>query len=94
MEHARLRWEKQQRQEKSKSCDDALKRQQELLTNERRENLSALEKLKHELATVKKEYAITIEKLKRELAEERKKAQYSFKRRDSRDYATQVPCIA
>ena len=91
MENARIQWEKQQRQEISKSSDDALKRQQELWANERRENLSALEQMKHELSAVKKEYAIAIEKLKREILEEKKKTQYGFKRRDSRDYATQVP---
>ncbi|XP_078356059.1 uncharacterized protein LOC144640863 isoform X2 [Oculina patagonica] len=90
VDNARFQWEKQQRQEISKSREDAGKRQQEFWANERRENLSALEKLKHELATVKKEYAITIDKLKREVSEERKKTQYSFKRRDSRDYATQT----
>ena len=70
-----------------------MKRQQEIWATEREENLSALEKVKHELATVKKEYGITVDKLKRELTEEKKKTQYSFKRRDSRDYATQVSCV-
>lgn len=90
VENARLLWQEQQQQEISKTCDDAVKRQRELWMNERRENLSALEKLKHELGTVKKEYAITLDKLKREVSEEKKKTQYNFKRRDSRDYATQV----
>ena len=67
-----------------------MKRQQELWTKERRENQSALEKLKHELATVKKEYSTTTDKLKRELFEERKKTQNSSKRRDSRNDAAQV----
>ena len=93
VENARRQWEKQQRQEISKSCDDVVKRQQEIWATERADNLSALEKVKQELATVKKEYAITVEKLKRELADEKKKAPYSFKRRDSRDYATQVSCV-
>jgi len=93
VENARRQWEKQQRQEISKSCDDAVKRQQELWATERGQNLSALEKVKHELATVKKEYAMTVDKLKRELTEEKKKTKYSFKRRDSRDYATQVSCF-
>lgn len=93
MENARRQWEKQQRQEISKSCDDVVKRQQEIWATERADNLSALEKVKQELATVKKDYAITVEKLKRELADEKKKAPYSFKRRDSRDYATQVSCV-
>lgn len=92
MENARLEWETQQRQETSKQCEDAVKRQQEIWANERRENLSALERLKHELATVKKEYGITIEKLKRELAEERKKTQHGFKRQDSRSDASEVIC--
>ena len=52
-----------------------------------------MEKVKHELAAVKKEYAVTVDKLKRELTEEKKKTQSSFKRRDSRDYATQVSCV-
>lgn len=90
VENARLQWQEQQQQEISKTCDDAVKRQRELWMNERRENLSALEKLKHELAMVKKEYAVTLDKLKREVSEEKKKTQYNFKRRDSRDYATQV----
>lgn len=93
VENARRQWEKQQQQEISKSCDDAVKRQQEIWAIERGENLSVLEKVKHELATVKKEYAMTVDKLKRELTEERKKTQYSFERRDSRDYATQVSCV-
>lgn len=93
VENARRQLEKQQRQEISKSCDDVVKRQQEIWATERADNLSALEKVKQELATVKKEYAITVEKLKRELADEKKKAPYSFKRRDSRDYATQVSCV-
>ena len=67
-----------------------MKRQQELWTKERRENQSALEKLKRELATLKKEYSTTTDKLKRELFEERKKTQYSSKRRDSRNDASQV----
>lgn len=70
-----------------------MKRQQEIWATERGENLSALEKVKHELAMVKKEYAMTIDKLKRELMEEKKKTKYSFKRRDSRDYATQVSYV-
>ena len=93
VENAKHQWEKQQRQEISKSCDNAVKRQQEVWANERQEHLSALEKLKHELATVKKEYTITIDRLKREVSEEKNKSQYRFKRRDSRDYATQVSCI-
>lgn len=67
-----------------------MKRQQELWANERRENLSTMENMKHELATVKKEYAMAIEKLKREMAVEKKKTQHSMKRRDSRDIAAQV----
>lgn len=67
-----------------------MKRQQELWANERRENLSTMENMKHELAAVKKEYAMAIEKVKREMAEEKKKTQHSMKRRDSRDIAAQV----
>ena len=90
VENARIQWEKQQQQEISKSNEDAVKRQQELRENERRENLSTRENMKHELASVKKEYAMVIEKLKREIAEEKKKSQYNMKRRDSRDNAAQV----
>ena len=53
--------------------------------------MTALEKVKHELAAVKKEYAMTVDKLKRELTEEKRKTKN--KRRDSRDYATQVSCV-
>ena len=70
-----------------------MKRQQEIWAAERGDNLLALEKVKHELATVKKEYAITVDKLKRELTEEKKKTQNILKRRDSRDYATQVSYV-
>ncbi|PFX29611.1 Centrosomal protein of 152 kDa [Stylophora pistillata] len=90
VENARIQWEKQQQQEISKSNEDAVKRQQELRENERRENLSTRENMKHELASVKKEYAMVIEKLKREIAEEKKKSQYNMKRRDSRDNAAQT----
>ena len=92
MESARLQWEAQQRQETSKQCEDAVKRQQELWANERRENQSGLERLKRELATVRKEYGVTIEKLKRELSQERKKTRYNLKRQDSRSDAPQVIC--
>lgn len=70
-----------------------MKRQQETWATERGDNLSALEKVKHELAAVKKEYTMTVDKLKRELTDEKRKTQNSFKRRDSRDYATQVSCV-
>ena len=90
VENARLQWEGQQRQETNKQCEDAVQRQQELWANERRENQTALERVKHELATVKKEYGITIEKLRRGLAEERKKTKYNLKRQDSRTDAAQV----
>ena len=90
MENARLQWEEQKRQETIKQCEDAVQRQQELWANERRENQTALERVKRELATVKKEYGITIEKLRRGLAEERKRAKYNLKSHDSRTDATQV----
>ena len=70
-----------------------MKRQQDIWAAERGDNSLALEKVKHELATVKKEYAITVDKLKRELTEEKKKTQNILKRRDSRDYATQVSYV-
>ena len=89
LETARCEWETQQRQESTKQGEE-VKRQQELWTKERRQNQSALEKLKRELATVKKEYSTTTDKLKRELLEEKKKTQYSSKRRDSRNDASQV----
>ena len=89
LETARCEWEKQQRQESTKQGEE-VKRQQELWAKERRENQSALEKLKRELATAKKEYSITTDNLKRELFEERKKTQYISKRRDSRNDASQV----
>lgn len=89
LENARLKWGEEQRNETTKQCQDAVKRQQELWASERREKQSALERTKHELATVKKEYGIAIQKLKTELIEERKKTTH-HRRQDSRMDAAEV----
>ena len=90
MEKAKRQWEERHRQETSRQCEDAIKRQQEMWTNERRENRSALERVTHELATMKKEYGMVIEKLKRELVEERKKSKHQFHRQRSKTHTDQV----
>lgn len=94
LEKARVQWEEHQRQETNRQCEDAMKRERELWTNEKRENRSALEKVTRELTAVKKEYGSIIEKLKRELGEEKRKSQDRCQRQHSKtDTAQTAPQV-